>query len=116
VRNEEGKESISSSMIAQRAMASPPCCFCAKAMRIYYRILLRACQMLCVVNQARNVVLVGDNQTENASFVRGMREELKAGFIDHIRKEWLTPVSVFQQVKKENLNIRGAIYVAQKRT
>jgi hypothetical protein len=48
--------------VVARATASPPDANALKAMGIHYKFLMRVAQTLCVITQAKGVLLAGDNQ------------------------------------------------------
>ncbi len=48
--------------VVARATASPPDANALKALGIHYKFLMRVAQTLCVITQAKGVLLAGDNQ------------------------------------------------------
>lgn len=60
-QNEPVADLIHISVVA-RATASPPDANALKAMGIHYKFLMRVAQTLCVITQAKGVLLAGDNQ------------------------------------------------------
>jgi glucokinase len=107
------KESLSAAEIVKRASGTPPDNIALKALQIHYRYLLRVAQSLCISTQAKGVLLAGDNQVSNLSFVRSFVSALKEEFLNHVKVSWLQPVTVYTQTKSFNFNLAGALHFAK---
>jgi glucokinase len=99
--------------VVARATASPPDANALKAMGIHYKFLMRVAQTLCVITQAKGVLLAGDNQVNNLSFVSSYSDHLKQEFLNHVKVAWLNPVSIYTQKASFSFNLAGAVNAAQ---
>jgi len=83
------------------------------ATRTHYEYLIRAAATLSNALQAKGVFLAGGNQVKNSKFVSECRDYLHSSFLNCTKHEWLTPVTVSQQIADINLNLLGCVAAAQ---
>jgi glucokinase len=86
--------------------------YAVQALYTHYKFLFRAAQNTCVALQAKGVLLVGDNQVANNSFVEAKKGELKVEFLNHPKHGWIENVPFFQQTSEVNTGMLGAFFVA----
>jgi len=84
------------------------------SLKYVYRTLMRDAQNLCVLSQAKSVFLSGDNQVSNLRFVESVKEDLRAEFLNHVKREWLEEIDVWTQTEEANFNLFGAFYLIKK--
>ncbi|KAH3763056.1 Glucokinase 1 [Pelomyxa schiedti] len=99
--------------IAERGSAETPCLYAREALWLHYKYLFRVAQNTCVGVQTKGVILAGDNQVNNHKFVRSNVAQLQEQFLTHPKKGWLSGIPVVQQETKINVNLVGALYMAQ---
>ncbi|KAH3756332.1 Glucokinase 1 [Pelomyxa schiedti] len=107
---------LTAAKVAERGSAEPPCPYAREALWTHYKYLLRVAQNTCIGVQTKGVILAGDNQVSNHSFVRSYVTQLQEQFMNHPKKAWLNGIPVVQQEIKVNINMIGAIYMAQQHT
>ncbi|KAL0222177.1 hypothetical protein RCL1_002031 [Eukaryota sp. TZLM3-RCL] len=98
------KPPLSAGDVAQQVSTSSEC---AEALRVFYRVLIRSLQQLCVTFNCKAIYLCGDNQVRNADFITSMKHELVQVLTSHPRSRWLEDTDIFLQKEMLNLNLIG---------
>jgi glucokinase len=108
------KDKKAAGKIAIRAL-SEQCPYAKEALYIHYKFLFRCAQNTCVGLQTKGVLMAGDNQVANASFVQAERERFRTEFLHHPKSIHfnLVDTPVFTQTTKVNTNMIGALYIAK---
>eukprot|EP01104_Vermistella_antarctica_P013597 TRINITY_DN4143_c0_g1_i1.p1 TRINITY_DN4143_c0_g1~~TRINITY_DN4143_c0_g1_i1.p1 ORF type:complete len:389 (+),score=77.57 TRINITY_DN4143_c0_g1_i1:26-1168(+) len=83
-----------------------------KAVTLHYAYLARASSNLAICLQAKGVIWCGDNQVHNRVFVEQQLDNLQTHFKDHTKGQWLQSVPVYCQTQFLNLNVEGAVFLA----
>ena len=88
---------------------------CAQALFIHYMWVWNAIQNMCIPLQCKGVIFCGDNQVSNDAFFTAYQQAWRQQFLSHPKKDWLEPVllDVLVQTKPVNMNVRGALYLAE---
>lgn len=84
-----------------------------KALLIHYKWFARCTRMLAMISQARGVFWAGNNQFNNADFVREHLDELRGEILNSTKPAWFESLKVYTQKQLLNINLWGCLFVAQ---
>eukprot|EP00698_Gefionella_okellyi_P002930 TRINITY_DN12776_c0_g1_i1.p1 TRINITY_DN12776_c0_g1~~TRINITY_DN12776_c0_g1_i1.p1 ORF type:complete len:509 (+),score=146.84 TRINITY_DN12776_c0_g1_i1:111-1637(+) len=108
------QQSLRGAEIAKRARAGDEDAL--EALSLFYRYQMRAATNFGLTLRPTTIVLAGDNQVRNGWLLESQATELRKELVNAPRGQaWLGDVPVLVQTVVRNVNIEGALHIAQQK-
>jgi len=114
VRNSEDRKKLKAEEIVKKAEEG--CENCIKAVSFHFRYLMKCLKDLSVGLLAEGIFLAGSNQVSNNTIFENYMSEWSLEYLSHPKHSWIQEVEWYTQMEDFNINLHGALFVAETRT